>query len=136
MSHRPNHEIRAKSRAELYSRARSFKFAIEGWWFVIRTQHNAWIHAVISIGVLGLGLWLRISRLEWAIIILAMMAVWMAEFMNTALEAVVDMVMPDPHPLAKVAKDVAAAAVLVGALGAVLVGLLILGPPLWEILGS
>jgi diacylglycerol kinase len=60
-----------------------------------------------------------------------MMAVWMAEFMNTALEAVVDMVMPDLHPLAKVAKDIAAAAVLVGAIGAVLIGLLILGPPLW-----
>jgi diacylglycerol kinase len=59
------------------------------------------------------------------------MAVWMAEFMNTALEAVVDMAMPGLHPLAKVAKDIAAAAVLVGAIGAVLIGLLILGPPLW-----
>ncbi|MFQ5421153.1 MAG: diacylglycerol kinase family protein [Anaerolineae bacterium] len=132
MSRLPKPEIRAKSREELYSRARSFKFAFEGWWYVIRTQHNAWIHAVISIGVLALGLWLRISRQEWAIIILAMMAVWMVEFMNTALEAVVDMTMPNPHPLAKVAKDVAAAAVLVGALGAVLVGLLVLGPPLWQ----
>jgi diacylglycerol kinase len=65
------------------------------------------------------------------VLILTIMAVWMAEFMNTALEAVVDMTMPDPHPLAKVAKDVAAAGVLVGACGAVLVGLLILGPPLW-----
>jgi diacylglycerol kinase len=60
------------------------------------------------------------------------MVVWMAEFMNTALEALVDLASPDYHPLAKVAKDVAAAAVLVGALGAVLIGLLILGPPLWQ----
>jgi len=56
----------------------------------------------------------------------------MAEFINTALEALVDIAAPDYHPLAKVAKDVAAAAVLVGALGAILIGLLLLGPPLWE----
>jgi diacylglycerol kinase len=56
----------------------------------------------------------------------------MAEFMNTALEAIVDMTMPEIHPLAKVAKDVGAAAVLVGACAAVLVGILILGPPLWQ----
>ena len=118
-------------RAELYSRARSFKYAFEGWAYVIRTQHNAWIHALISIGVLALGAWLRLPPRDWAVIILAMMAVWMAEFMNTALEAIVDLASPEPHPLAKVAKDVAAAAVLVGALGSVLVGLLVMGPPLW-----
>ena len=117
---------------ELYSRARSFRYAFAGWWYVLRTQHNAWIHALVSTAVFLLGLWLQITRQEWAILILTMMAVWMAEFMNTALEAVVDMTMPDHHPLAKVAKDVAAAAVLVGAIGAVLIGLLILGPPLWS----
>jgi diacylglycerol kinase len=78
-----------------------------------------------------LAFWLGISRLEWSVLILTTLLVWMAEFANTALEAVVDLVSPDYHPLAKAAKDVAAAAVLVGALGAVVVGLLILGPPLW-----
>ena len=116
---------------ELYSRVRSFRHAFAGWWYVLRTQHNAWIHALVSTAVLLLGLWLQITRQEWATLILTIMAVWMAEFMNTALEAVVDMTMPDLHPLAKVAKDVAAAAVLVGAIGAVVIGLLILGPPLW-----
>jgi diacylglycerol kinase (ATP) len=119
-------------RDELYSRIKSFHYAFSGWWYVIRTQRNAWIHAIISLVVFGLAFWLRIDRYEWAIILLAMMAVWMGEFMNTAIEAVVDMTMPDPHPLAKIAKDVAAAAVLVGAMGAVLIGLLILGPPLFE----
>jgi diacylglycerol kinase (ATP) len=119
-------------RDELYSRIKSFYYAFSGWWYVIRTQRNAWIHAIISLVVFGLAFWLRIDRYEWAIILLAMMAVWMGEFMNTAIEAVVDMTMPDPHPLAKIAKDVAAAAVLVGAMGAVLIGLLILGPPLFE----
>jgi len=121
---------KTKTQNELYSRAKSFKFAFEGWWYVLRTQHNAWIHATISIAVLTVGLWLQIPLRDWAVIILAMMAVWMAEFMNTAVEAVVDMVMPEFHPLAKVAKDIAAAAVLVGAVGSALIGLLVLGPPL------
>lgn len=127
--------MREKSHNELYSRAKSFQYAFEGWWYVIRTQHNAWIHAVISLFVLGLGLWLRLAARDWAVIILAMMAVWMAEFMNTALEALVDMAAEEFHPLAKIAKDVAAAAVLVGAVGAILVGLLIMGPPLLQKLG-
>jgi diacylglycerol kinase len=118
-------------RNELYSRIRSFGYAFEGWWFVLRTQHNAWIHALVTMAVVVVGLWLRIPWRDWPILILAFMAVWMAEFMNTAIEAVVDMHTPDHHPLAKVAKDVDAAAVLVGACGAVLIGLLILGPPLW-----
>lgn len=124
-----------KNQNELYSRAKSFQYAYEGWWYVIRTQHNAWIHAAISLIVLGLGLWLELSARDWAVIILAMMAVWMAEFINTALEALVDMATEEFHPLAKIAKDVAAAGVLVGAIGAALVGLLILGPPLLQKLG-
>ena len=117
--------------SELYNRAKSFQYAFEGWWYVLRTQHNAWIHAVITLAVAGVGLWLKLPLRDWAVLVLTFMAVWMAEFMNTAIEAVVDMTMPDVHPLAKIAKDVAAAAVLVGALGAVLIGLLLLGPPLW-----
>ena len=94
-------------------------------------QQNAWIHGVVSIGVVLVGLWLGLSRTDWAILIITITIVWIAEFMNTALEAIIDMLMPDYHPPAKVAKDVAAAAVLVGACSSVLVGLLILGPPLW-----
>jgi len=123
-------KMQRKAQNEFYDRAKSFGYAFEGWWYVLRTQHNAWIHALISMAVLVLGLWLQIPLRDWAVIILAMMAVWIAEFMNTAIESVVDMVMPEFHPLAKAAKDVAAAAVLVGAIGSVLVGLLILGPPL------
>jgi diacylglycerol kinase len=120
-----------RGREELRGRALSFRYAFEGWWFVLRTQHNTWIHAAVSVVVFILAFWLGISRLEWAVLILATSLVWMAEFANTALEAVVDLVSPGYHPLAKAAKDVAAAAVLVGALGAAIVGLLVLGPPLW-----
>ncbi|MBX3057255.1 MAG: diacylglycerol kinase family protein [Anaerolineae bacterium] len=118
-------------RSPLYRRVKSFHYAFAGWWHVLRTQPNAWIHAIVTVIVVLLGLWLRLSRTDWAILILTFTAVWMAEFINTAIEAVVDLVSPMPHPLAKTAKDVAAAAVLVGACGAVLIGLLILGPPLW-----
>ena len=124
--------MQEKAQEEIYNRVRSFGYAFEGWWYVLKTQHNAWIHGVASVLVFGFAFWLQISLRDWAVIILAMMAVWMGEFMNTAVEAVVDMAMPEKHPLAKVAKDVAAAAVLVGALGAAVIGFLILGPPLWE----
>lgn len=114
------------------SRARAFRCAFAGWWYVIRTQRNAWIHALFSIAVVIIGLWLELSRQDWALIIFAITLVWIAEFLNTALEAVVDLASPQQHPLAKVGKDVGAAAVLMAALGSVLIGLLIFGPPLWQ----
>jgi diacylglycerol kinase len=113
------------------SRLASFRHAFAGWWYVLRTQRNAWIHALISTGVIIISLWLGLSRVEWAVLLVMVALVWMAEFINTALEAVVDLASPNLHPLAKVGKDVAAAAVLLGALTAVLIGLLLLGPPLW-----
>ena len=114
------------------SRLRSFKHAFAGWWFVIRTQRNAWIHAVVSVGAFVLGLWLRLPPRDWAMIVFAAALVWTAEFVNTALEAVVDLHSPGNHPLAKVGKDVGAAAVLIAALAALLIGLLVLGPPMAE----
>jgi diacylglycerol kinase len=116
----------------LKSRAHSFRYAFTGWWYVIRTQRNAWIHATISAVVVLLSLWLGISPRDWAVIILTIAMVWTAEFLNTALEAVVDLSSSHQHhPLAKVGKDVGAAAVLIAAGASVVIGLLILGPPLW-----
>ncbi len=109
----------------------SFRHAFNGWWYALRTQRNAWIHAVIATLVFIVSAWLQISRQEWAIIILTVTMVFAAEFINTAIEAVVDLASPEKHPLAKIGKDVGAAAVLIAALAAVLIGLLILGPPLW-----
>jgi len=115
----------------LRRRIRAFAYAFRGCQHVIQTQPNIWIHSAVTLFVVILAFWLRLGRIEWSILILAMMMVWVAEFFNTSIEAVVDMAMPEIHPLARVAKDVAAAAVLVGAAGAVVIGLLILGPPLW-----
>lgn len=114
----------------LISRAQSFRYAFSGWWFVIRTQRNAWIHAVVSVTVIFLCLWLQIDRMDWAIIILAIAMVWTAEFINTALEAVVDLACEQQHKLAQVGKDVGAAAVLIAAGSSVIIGLLVIGPPL------
>ncbi|HTU20873.1 MAG TPA: diacylglycerol kinase family protein [Gemmataceae bacterium] len=113
------------------SRLASFRHAFAGWWYVLRTQHNAWIHAVASLAVLAVAVWLQPSRIEWATLLLTIAVVWVAEFVNTAVEAVVDLLSPDIHPLAKIAKDIAAASVLIAALAALVVGLLVLGPPLW-----
>lgn len=121
-----------KGNGELSKRLKSFQYAFEGWWYVLRTQRNSWIHAAASLAVIAMGFWLGLSRTDWVLLILTMTLVWMAEFMNTALEAIVDMKTADIHPLAKVAKDVSAAAVLLGACAAVLVGILILGPPLFQ----
>ncbi len=90
-----------------------------------------WIHTAIATAVLILGLWLHLPARDWAILILTTAVVFAAEFLNTAIETVVDLASPGIHPLAKIGKDVGAAAVLVAALAAVLIGLLILGPPLW-----
>ncbi len=116
---------------ELKDRIRSIGYAIEGVVYLVKSQHNAWIHLLATILVIALGLWLQISRSDWALITLAMMGVWMGEAVNTAVEAIVDMVMPEIHPLAKIAKDVAAGGVLLSAVAAAIVGLLILGPPFW-----
>ena len=113
------------------SRLASFRYAFAGWWYVLRTQRNAWIHAVASVAVFLVALWLGLGRIDWAILILTVAVVWVAEFVNTSVEAVVDLLSPEIHPLAKAAKDIAAAAVLIAALAAVVVGLLVLGPPLW-----
>ena len=120
----------------LISRLYSFRYAFAGWWHVIRTQRNAWIHALVSIVVILIGLWLRLPPRDWAVVLIAIAMVWTAEFINTALEAIVDLASPQQNHLARVGKDVGAAAVLIAALASALIGLLIIGPPLWAQLAS
>jgi len=115
----------------LLSRLQSFSHAFRGCWYVLRTQRNAWIHVVIAAIIVVLSFWLHLDALQWAMIILATAMVFTAEFLNTAIEAVVDLASPKKHPLAKVGKDVGAGAVLIAAVAAVLMGALVLGPPLW-----
>jgi len=118
-------------KAFITSRIAAFGHAFRGWGHVLKTQHNAWIHSLIASIVIVLGLWLGLPPSDWAILVLTIAMVFSAEFINTAIEAVVDLASPVHHPLAKVGKDVGAGAVLVAALAAIVIGLLILGPPLW-----
>ena len=112
------------------SRMASFGHALLGIARLLQTQANARIHLMASTGVVGLGLWLPLTRTDWALLVFAMGGVWVAEALNTALETVVDLVSPEWHALARDAKDIAAGAVLLATLVAVAVGLLVLVPAL------
>jgi len=108
----------------------SFRNALSGLGQLLRSQPNARIHLVITLAVIGVSSWLRLSTGDWALLALAAALVWTAELINSALEAVVDLATKEWQPLARDAKDLSAAAVLVAAVGAAVVGLLVLGPPL------
>jgi diacylglycerol kinase len=110
---------------------RSFYFAFAGLSYLFRTQRNARIHAMLGIVACGLGAWLHISRVEWAVMVFTIALVLILEGLNTAVEAAIDLASPQVHPLAKAAKDLAAGMVLIAAMASIAVGLLILGPPLW-----
>jgi diacylglycerol kinase (ATP) len=109
-------------------RIRSFKYAFAGIWTMLKSQKNAWIHAFASLAVVTVGFVLGISPAEWCWLVLAIIVVWMAEALNTAIEFLADVASPEFHPLVKKAKDVAAGAVLISAIGAIIIGIIIIGP--------
>lgn len=115
-------------RTGLARRLASFGHSVRGIWVAMRGEFHMQVHAVATVVVIGLGFYYQLARLEWALVALAVAGVWAAELFNTALEALTDLVSPGFHPLAGKAKDVAAGAVLLAALGAVAVGLLVFGP--------
>ncbi|WP_236705050.1 diacylglycerol kinase family protein [Hymenobacter sp. AT01-02] len=119
--------------ALMRQRAASFGYAFQGVVAALRTEVHLWFHAAATLVVIGLGLYFGLARWEWAAVALAVGAVWCAELVNTAIEAVVNLVSPEYHPLAGRAKDVAAGAVLMMALAALVVGLLIFGPRVWAL---
>ncbi len=108
----------------------SFGYAGAGVLFVLRTQRNFRIHLIFALAVMGAGIGLGLPRHELALLVLTIGLVLTAEIVNTAAETLVDLASPEYHPLAKLVKDLAAGAVLVAAGVAVVVGLLLLGPPL------
>ncbi|GAB2859295.1 diacylglycerol kinase family protein [Hymenobacter ruber] len=109
-------------------RVASFGHAGRGVWSALRSEVHLRFHALATVVVIGLGLYCRITRLEWALVAIAVACVWSAELVNTAIEALTDLASPAWHPLAGKAKDVAAGAVLLAALGALVVGALVFGP--------
>ena len=112
----------------LSARLRSFRYAAAGLGTLLRTQHNAWIHAAATLLVIGAALYFGLNAYEWLWLVLALALVWTAEAFNTAIELLADAVTREPHPLIGQAKDVAAGAVLIAALAALVIGVLVLGP--------
>lgn len=106
----------------------SFKYAIEGIISSFKTERNMKIHVLAMIVIIALGLFFKLNKVEWCFIIIAIASVISAELFNTAIETVVDMVSPERNPKAKLAKDIAAGAVLVVAIGAAIIGFIIFGP--------
>jgi len=116
--------------------AGAFGYAIRGLAYALRTQQTLRIHLGIAVAVAGLIVWLQVSVLEAAILVVAIVLVVTTELLNTAVEVLVDLLVErNRNVLAKMAKDIAAGAVLVTAVGAAIVGILILGPLLGARLG-
>jgi diacylglycerol kinase (ATP) len=113
----------------------SFRYAGAGIRYLLWTQRNAKIHTAIGLIAIALGFLLRIEHSEWLILVLTIALVMATEGLNTAVEAVVDLASPAYHPLAKIAKDVAAGTVLLTAIAAVIVGLIIFLPRLLSLIG-
>ena len=116
------------SKFSVRARLRSFVYAGRGLRTLLATQHNAWIHGAATLLVLGAAFGFRLGRMEWLALILTLVSVWTAESLNTAFEFLCDAASPEFHPLVEKAKDVAAGAVLICALGAVAAGVLVFAP--------
>lgn len=109
----------------------SFRFAFAGIARAVGSQRNMKIHLLAAVVVFAMALWLQVALVEWAVLVMTVATVLVAEMLNTAIEAVVDLASPEFHDLAKAAKDIAAGAVLIAAICAVIVGGMIFGPLLW-----
>ncbi|AOK89075.1 diacylglycerol kinase family protein [Paenibacillus sp. SEL3] len=114
----------------------TFRYAAEGVMYALRTQVNMRIHVAVALLVIVAGLTLHISRLDWLFVCVAIAIVIVAELFNTAVEAAVDLISPDIHPLAKAAKDTAAGAVLLAAVFAVIIGIFVFYRPMLTLISS
>ena len=129
---RPPHQQPPKS--EWAKFIAGFGYAFSGLWYTLHTQRNARIHVSIATVAILLGIVLHISAVEFALVFVAICNVFIAEMFNTVFELCIDLASPDYHPLAKIAKDVAAGAVLLSAMLSIVIGLFVFGPHLWDLL--
>jgi len=109
-------------------RLRSFVFAFNGILILLKTQHNTWIHLVATVVVICGGIFFKIKTFEWLFIIIAISMVWIVEGLNSSIEFLADTITHDHHPIIEKAKDVAAGAVLIAAIGAFIIGMIIFVP--------
>jgi diacylglycerol kinase (ATP) len=125
--------IATRERFTISDRIRGFGYAARGVRTMLVSQHNAWIHAAVTLGTCVVAALLELSISEWCLIILAIVAVWTAEALNTAFEFLAGVASPSFHPLVEKAKDVAAGAVLISAIGSAAIGLAVMGPHMWRL---
>lgn len=123
-------------RCSFSARAKSVRYAVAGIGFVIRNEHNARIHIAAAIAVVVMGAAYRVTAADWLILVLAIISVWFAETINTAFEYLCDVVSPEKNESVKHAKDIAAGAVLITALGAVVIGTMVMLPYIAKGLGQ
>ncbi|HEY5743516.1 MAG TPA: diacylglycerol kinase family protein [Terrimicrobiaceae bacterium] len=123
-------------RFEVGRRVESFGHAIRGLNYLLRSQHNAWIHAVLTLMAIALGFCVELAASEWCWIIVAAVLVWSAEALNTAVELLADTITKDFHPLIGHAKDIAAGAVLLSAIGASIIGVIVFWPYVRDLLSG
>ncbi|MGW8122099.1 diacylglycerol kinase family protein [Roseivirga echinicomitans] len=110
------------------ARLKSFKFAFQGLWQALRNEHNFRVHLFAAVWVVLLGLYLDLTLYEWLWIVVAITLVLVAELFNSSIEKLVDLVAPEFNPKAGMIKDMAAAAVLITAIAAIVIGTLIFYP--------
>lgn len=121
-------KIREKKRFSLVARLKSTTHAFRGLGIFIRTTHNSWMHFFFGALAIYMGFLLKISEMEWLMIIISIGLVIITEVLNTAFEIDIDLTSPTYHPYARDTKDVAAGAVLISVLVAGIVGLIIFLP--------
>lgn len=115
-------------RMTLAARLKSFYYALQGIAFMLRTQHNAWLHGTATLAVIALAVYCDVSASDWRWLVTAMGMVWVAETINTAVEYVCDVVSPNYNEAVKHAKDIAAGGVLIAAVASLVIGVLTFWP--------
>ncbi len=115
---------------------KSFKYAFDGLKYAFKYEQNILVHTLATILVVIAGIYFKISQIEWLAIILIIGLVIATELINTSIEATIDLVTKETHPLAKIAKDTAAAAVLVFGLTAIIIGFIIFVPKIITLIGG
>lgn len=123
----------ASARKPFKTTLHNFRYAFRGVGILLRDERNAWIHVAAAIVVLVAGAWLGLSRTEWLVVVVVIAAVIAAEAFNSALERLCDRVSTEHHPLIGEAKDLAAGAVLITAIGAAVVGLILFVPKIYAL---
>jgi len=126
--------LAGRDRGFLLGRWFSLRAALAGALHTLRSQPNAWIEMTAVLVITVAGWWFAVSRWEWVALILIFSLILALEAVNTAIEAVVDLVTAEYHPLAKVAKDAAAGALVFAVLGSMVIAAIIFGPKLWLLL--